>query len=470
MNRCRSFLVATFGAILFHLASPAFARTWTDTQGRTIEAEWDGLANGKVQLKRADGRVVSVPLEKLSAEDQEFAKRQAEEKQAAAAEKAEQPKPANDALAQQPRREPPRTGAFAITAEDGIPGELFARAALATGATLNPEFAEAVRAKKAKGVNNKDDSDPSWQVYVPGSYDDTLPYGVLAYINSGDSGGIVGGWQPVLDKHHIIWIGADKSGNSQPTSYRYALAVDGVRRIQEKYRIDPQRVYLSGNSGGGRVCSQLMLLNADLFAGGYPHIGCNPYRNLPLPDGKFLASKLQVSPKLMKLAAGKNRYVFLTGEKDFNRDHTRLIANQYKSDGFQHVTYLEVPGMDHTSPNAEWFEKGIVALDAPLRATAKTTFTNAAKNEKGGQLGAALEGYGRAAVHGGEEEFAAEAKSKFETLRKQYNEELAKVEELAAAGDAAGAKTALAQFRRRWGKQGADDAKRIEEELKGMRK
>ena len=400
------------------------------------------------------------------AEDQEFAKRQAQDKPADAA-IAEPQAPATEATAQQPRREPPQTGSFAITAEEGIPGELFARAALATGATLKPEFAEAVRTKKAKGVYNTDETDPSWQVFVPASYDDSLPYGVLAYINSGDSGGIVGGWQAVLDKHRIIWVGADKSGNSQPTSFRYALAVDGVRRIQEKYRIDPQRIYLSGNSGGGRVCSQLMLLNADLFTGGYPHIGCNPYRNLPLPDGKFLASKLQVNPKLMKQAAKQNRYVFLTGEKDFNRDHTRLIANQYKSDGFQHVTYLEVPCMEHTSPNAEWFEKGIVALDAPLKAAAKTTLTNAAKNEKRGQLGAAMEGYGWAAVHGGEEEFAAEAKSKFEALRKQYGEELTKAEELATAGNAAGAKTALAQFRRRWGKQGADDAKRIEEEVKG---
>ena len=423
-----------------------------------------------MQLKRSDGKFVSVPLEKLSPEDQEFARQQAADVKGAKTAEENADKPAAGEVPQRPKRDPPQKGSFTLTAEEGVPGDLFAKAALATGATLKPEFAEAVRTKKAKGVYNKDETVPTWQVYVPGSYDDTLPYGVLAYINSGDSGGIVGGWQAVLNKHRIIWIGADKSGNSQPTSYRYALAVDGVRRIQEKYQIDPQRIYVSGNSGGGRVCSQLMLLHADLFTGGYPHIGCNPYRNLPLPDGKFLASKLQVNPKFMKQAARQNRYVFLTGEKDFNRDHTRLIFNQYKSDGFQHVTYLEVPGMEHSAPNAEWFEKGIVALDAPLTAAAKTTFTNAAKNEKGGQLGAALEGYGRAAAHGGDQEFAAEAKTKADELRKQYDEEVAKVEQLIQAGNATEAKTALAQLRRRWGKGATEDAQRLDASLRAPRK
>ncbi|MCE9555439.1 MAG: hypothetical protein K8T91_18985 [Planctomycetes bacterium] len=465
MNCSRRLVIASFAAWLLLAPSTSWGRTWTNTEGKTLEAEWLGLADGKVQLKRSDGKTVSVPLNKLSADDQEFARQRSAEAKGGNA-----GNPAVAEVPQRPMREPPRKGSFAITAEEGIPSELFAKAALAAGATLKPEFAEAVRTKKAKGVHNNDKSVPSWQVYVPGSYDDTLPYGVLAYVNSGDSGGIVGGWQAVLDKHRIIWVGADKSGNSQPTSYRYALAVDGVRRIQEKYQIDPQRIYLSGNSGGGRICSQLMLLNADLFTGGYPHIGCNPYRNLPLPDGKFLASKLQVNPKLMKQASRQNRYVFLTGEKDFNRDHTRLIFNQYKSDGFQNVTYLEVPGMEHSAPNAEWFEKGIVALDAPLTAAAKTTFSNAAKNEKGGQLGAALEGYARAAAHGGDQEFAAEAKTKADALLKQYDEEVAKVEELIQAGNATEAKTTLAQLRRRWGKGATEDAQRLDAALRVPRK
>ena len=55
-------------------ATPKGPRTWTDTTGKfKIEAELVRVADGKVELKKADGTVVSVPLDKLSAADQAVA-------------------------------------------------------------------------------------------------------------------------------------------------------------------------------------------------------------------------------------------------------------------------------------------------------------------------------------------------------------------------------------------------------------
>jgi len=49
-------------------------RTWSDATGKfKIEAELVRVADGKVELKKADGTVVSVPLDKLSAADQAVA-------------------------------------------------------------------------------------------------------------------------------------------------------------------------------------------------------------------------------------------------------------------------------------------------------------------------------------------------------------------------------------------------------------
>lgn len=51
--------------------TPAASRTWTDTTGRfELEAVFVGLEDGKVSLRRADNRVIAIPLEKLSAADQ----------------------------------------------------------------------------------------------------------------------------------------------------------------------------------------------------------------------------------------------------------------------------------------------------------------------------------------------------------------------------------------------------------------
>ena len=69
----KSSLVALSLCLLGASLSVVDGRTWTDAQsGRTIEAELVGMASDGVQLKRADGKVVTVPLARLSADDQAY--------------------------------------------------------------------------------------------------------------------------------------------------------------------------------------------------------------------------------------------------------------------------------------------------------------------------------------------------------------------------------------------------------------
>ena len=55
------------------VGSLASARTWTDKTGRfTVEAELAEVKDGKAFLKKADGPVIAVALEKLSTANQEY--------------------------------------------------------------------------------------------------------------------------------------------------------------------------------------------------------------------------------------------------------------------------------------------------------------------------------------------------------------------------------------------------------------
>jgi len=54
-------------------ADMTIERVWTDSTGKhQIEALYGGLVGGKVRLKKADGRIVQLPLERLSSADQDF--------------------------------------------------------------------------------------------------------------------------------------------------------------------------------------------------------------------------------------------------------------------------------------------------------------------------------------------------------------------------------------------------------------
>ena len=80
--------------VLFGAASGAQARTWTDSTGKhSIEAEFVGVEDGKVQLRKVDGSLIAVPLERLSEADRRHVQSLSVTPPAAAPSKAEAERP-----------------------------------------------------------------------------------------------------------------------------------------------------------------------------------------------------------------------------------------------------------------------------------------------------------------------------------------------------------------------------------------
>ncbi len=73
--KTRLFLPLAFALLVTGIkADNEVYRTWTDTQGRKLEATFRGIENGQVFLQVRNGYVYRLPLDKLSAEDQQAAK------------------------------------------------------------------------------------------------------------------------------------------------------------------------------------------------------------------------------------------------------------------------------------------------------------------------------------------------------------------------------------------------------------
>lgn len=224
----------------------------------------------------------------------------------------------------------------------------------------------------------KDQAEPSdahydlaqepYDIYVPKSYDGSVPYGLIAYVNSGDGGGPPGKYADICDKHKLIWIGGTKIGNERSTWFRIRLSIDGVHNIQARYRIDGERIYGMGQSGGGRVTSLMAVPYADVFSGGAIYlIGCNPF---VMPSDKTVATRIDALAKA-------NRFAFVTGSDDYNKPGTIDVHASYLSLKFPHLVYLEQPGLDHNTPAADWFEKAVVFNDGPVIAAATASLANA---------------------------------------------------------------------------------------------
>ncbi|MGI9203377.1 MAG: hypothetical protein ACR2Q3_05180 [Woeseiaceae bacterium] len=193
------------------------------------------------------------------------------------------------------------------------------------------------------------DSPIEWSVFVPDSYNPDLPAGVLVYISPSNSGRIPEHWQAVLREKNLIWVAANKSGNSINPRVRIAYSLLAPAFIDKYYEIDTSRIFIAGLSGGGRVASMVAPGYPTLFRGAVYICGANKLG-------------LQTQEQLGKIRTG--RFVFLTGSEDFNRSETKRAHKRYVRAKIENSLYLEIPGMGHENPDAARFAEAIAYLDS----------------------------------------------------------------------------------------------------------
>jgi pimeloyl-ACP methyl ester carboxylesterase len=229
------------------------------------------------------------------------------------------------------------------------------------------------RTTPSPGDNYRIDEE-TYAVYVPSGYTAETAYGLLVWVSAGERGDMPKGWQALMDRHKLIWIGAHRSGNRHNLpKRRIPLALDAVFNMRKKYNIDPDRIYVSGISGGGRVASFLAMHYPDVFSGGIFVVGVEYWEPLPVTGAPGQIWKPMPRPqvKYLALARERGRYVLLTGDHDGNRRQTQdYYENGYKKQ-LKHVFYIQVPDMGHEMPPMEWYEKAIAFLDTPKAADAQ---------------------------------------------------------------------------------------------------
>jgi predicted esterase len=324
-------------SIILTLATlAASARPWTNTDGKTIEAEYVSSDANSVVLEIA-GRNVTYPLDKLSEADREYV---------------------TDRVANTPK---PRTGAFSAFKID---------------ARLFPEVDDYWQDRDRKSVRQAFESGgyfkdsnkgtyPEWvardeakdtcQFYVPAAYDGSEPYGLLLYINSGDSGEIPRHWHAVLDELKLIAVGADNVGNNQPMMRRVQRSIDALATAQKHHRIDPARRIVTGLSGGGHMAMLTGALFPEYFLGAISH-AAQSYLPGERSPGHFPGLTTR------DLKRGKRadmRWMVVSGDKDYNHSTILETSRHWEKERLTY-RFLDVPGMAHTTAGAEPMKEALL--------------------------------------------------------------------------------------------------------------
>ena len=190
------------------------------------------------------------------------------------------------------------------------------------------------------------DREIRWSLYVPRTQE---AMGVVVFMKPDRSASPPGGWTKVLDERNLIWVSAQHFGNSVPVRQRILAGIMGLTYVQQHYPVDPSRVYIAGMSGGGRVASIAITEFPQLFSGALYIVGVNFW-------------EAQAQARLDQIR--RKRYVFLTGNRDFNRDETRAVYHRYREEGVTDSLLMDLPHFGHEYPNAAQFENALRFLDA----------------------------------------------------------------------------------------------------------
>jgi len=226
--------------------------------------------------------------------------------------------------------------------------------------------AEEVRAR----FRNKDVPGPydvkkeKFRIYVPKSFAPAEKWGLLVYINPDGGAALPAGYEAAIEKRKLLGVSPYKAGNERHAYDRFRLAIDAGYNMHLRYKVDPERVYVSGFSGGGRIASMLGVAYADLFAGAIPLCGVNFYTDIPSDAGKHWLRNYVPVDEALKIAKASSRFVLVTGEKDMNLANTRAVFEHgFKKEGFRRAELLVVPGLGHAPPPAERFAQALDLVD-----------------------------------------------------------------------------------------------------------
>jgi len=103
-------------------------------------------------------------------------------------------------------------------------------------------------------------------------------------------------------------------------------------------------------SGGGRIASMTAPRFPHMFSGGLYIVGANFW----MPDDAK-----------MKALAARNRYVFITGNEDFNNLDMKSVYSRYRKKGLDASLLMDIRGYGHEYPDVEQLGQAIAFLDGP---------------------------------------------------------------------------------------------------------
>ncbi|HUJ57669.1 MAG TPA: PHB depolymerase family esterase [Kofleriaceae bacterium] len=197
-----------------------------------------------------------------------------------------------------------------------------------------------------------------FDLYVPGGPMPPDGYGVLVFVAPWDTPTRPDVWRGPLDRHHLIFVSAERSGNEASVlDRRLPLALLAYENVRARFHVDPRRVFVYGLSGGSRVAERAAMAYPDVFHGAVLDAGSD---RIDGRDGIY-----KPPAELFRLFQ-HTRLVYITGDQDLdNLDADTASIRSMRDACVLDVDVEYATGLAHQALDIASLDKALDALDAP---------------------------------------------------------------------------------------------------------
>ncbi len=160
----------------------------------------------------------------------------------------------------------------------------------------------------------------SYALYLPGDYVATKKFPVIFFFDAHARGWLpVKRYKALADSFHFILAVSNESKNGQPSQVRNRIIYHFMQDVEQRFSINPDRVYTGGFSGGARIAAGIGLSNKDIAG----VIGC---------AAGF--------PKLNHMANTRLAYVGVVGNTDFNYLEMKQLNSELEAARWNHCLLI----------------------------------------------------------------------------------------------------------------------------------
>jgi predicted esterase len=177
-----------------------------------------------------------------------------------------------------------------------------------------------------------------YELFVPGNYDESKSWPLVLFISAGDRPAGFAQWKAVCEQEGVLFASPHGAGNSVDTKKRVRIILDVLDDVRRKYNVDPDRTYIGGFSGGGRIACAIGFSLPEYFGGVIPVCSAGDLR-----DESWLRHRV-----IDRLSVAH-----LTGENDFNRGEVERFRGPMLADVGVRSKVWVAPKMGHGIPDSK---------------------------------------------------------------------------------------------------------------------